>query len=295
MVKADSAIWITKFGMTCALLLTCCWVAPRVFKNLPQFPAVTTDEQQVEVFDRYFQMPVQDIVLVGSSLSYRLKERFFEQSDVRNAAIPGGSSLTGLAIIEGAPVSRPRVIAVETNILNRGVDNDLLNRFRNAKRSADTFRPLRTLAAYYQNALDGTLAVSVARRQLVLERPPATYDTERGIAKALIEWNKPIYEEAILRDTRALKSFVEKLEAQGIKIFFYEVPYPPILDQTGYATVTRKTLDQIFGPANNRRLKLEYPAGELRWNDDGAHLDERSAVIVASALANAINKKLADQ
>jgi hypothetical protein len=36
-----------------------------------------------------------------------------------------------------------------------------------------------------------------------------------------------------------------------------------------------------------------YPAGELRWNDDGAHLDERSAVMVASVLANAISKKLA--
>jgi hypothetical protein len=289
MLKAASAIWFTKFGVTCTFLLTCCWVAPRVFTNLPQFPPVTTDEQQVVVFDRYFQLPVQDIVLVGSSLSYRLNEQFFEQGGVRNASIPGGSSLTGLAVIESASASRPRVIAVETNILNRGVDNDLLNRFRKAKRSADTFRPLRTLAAYYQRALDDVPAVSVAS---ILERAPATYDSERGIADALAEWNKPIYREAILRDTRTLKSLVEKLEAQGIRIFFYEMPYSPNLDQSGYVTMTRKILDQIFGPANDRRLKLEYPAGELRWNGDGAHLDERSAVIIASALTNAISKKL---
>jgi hypothetical protein len=288
MVKAASAIWFIKFGMTCALLLACCWAAPRVFKNLPQFPPVTTDEQQVMVFDRYFQLPVQDIVLVGSSLSYGLNERFFEQGGVRNAALPGGSSLTGLAIIAGEAASRPRIIAVETNILNRGVDNDLLNRFRKAKRSVATFRPLRTLAAYYQRALDDSHTVSVAS---ILERAPATYDTEPGIV-ALAEWNKPIYDAAILRDTRTLKSLVEKLEAQGIKILFFEMPYSPNLDQSGYVTITRKILDQIFGPANDRRLKLEYPASELRWGGDGAHLDERSAVIVASALANAISKKL---
>jgi hypothetical protein len=295
MVKADSAVWFVKFGVTCALLLTCCWLAPRIFKNLPQFPPTTTDERQVVVFDRYFQAPVPDIVLVGSSLSYRLKEQYFERGDIRNAAIPGGSPLTGLAIIGAAPARLPKVIAVETNILNRGIDNDLFQKFRNTKRADYTLRPLRTLAAYYQNARDDDLTFSAARRRAILERPAATHDTERGVAESLVEWNKPIYGEAISRDSKALKSLVERMEDRGVAIFFYEVPYPPILDQTAFATITRKTLEQAFGPENNRWLNLEYPAGELRWNDDGAHLDERSAIIIASALATAIRKRSVPQ
>ena len=95
MVKAESAMWFAKFGLTSAVLLACCWVAPRVFPTLPQFPPTTTDEQQVIVFERYFQLPILDVTLVGSSLSYRLKEEFFELGNVRNAALPGGSSRRG--------------------------------------------------------------------------------------------------------------------------------------------------------------------------------------------------------
>jgi hypothetical protein len=73
------------------------------------------------VLERSLTLPQQDIVLVGSSLSYHLKEWYFTQGDVRNASIPGGSPLTGLAIIAAAPSARPRAIVVETNVLNRGI------------------------------------------------------------------------------------------------------------------------------------------------------------------------------
>jgi hypothetical protein len=292
MVKTESAIWFGKLGVTCAFLLACCWAAPRVFTNLPLFPPTTTDQQQVAVFDRYFHVLPRDVVLVGSSLSYRLNEGFFEHNNVRNAAIPGGSPLTGLAIIEAAPGLRPHVIAVETNILNRGIDDNLFQKFKNGKRSDGGLPPLRTLAAYYQGALDDLLTYSEARRRGILERPAAMHSTEQGIPiAAQVELNKSINQAAILADAKMLKSLVERLEAQGVLVVFYEMPYSPISNQTDYATMTRKSLDQVFGPANNRRLKLEYPVSELRWNADGIHLDERSAAIIASALANAISKK----
>jgi hypothetical protein len=292
MVKADSTIWFVKFGITCLLLSTCCWAAPHIFKNLPQFPPATTDEQQVAIFEKYFQLPALDIVVVGSSLAYRLKEQFFERGNVRNAALPGGSPLTGLAIIEASPALRPPVIAVETNVLNRGIDKELFQKFRNARRRDDMLRPLRTLAAYYQSALDDVLTFDAARRQSIIARPAASYDTERGIANAQIEWNKPIYDDAMLKDATMLKSLVEKLEAQGVAIFFFEMPYPPKMDNTGYAVTARKTLEQVFGTGDKRWLSLDYDAGQLRWYD-AAHLDDRSAIIFASALDDAIGKKRA--
>jgi hypothetical protein len=292
MAKAGAASWFVKFGITCAVLLACCEAAPHVFRNIPQFPPTTTDERQVVILDRYFQLPALDIVLVGSSLSYRLKEQFFEDGNVRNAALPGGSPLTGLAVIEASAAPRPQVIAVETNILNRGIDERLLQKFSKARQRDDAVRPLRSLAAYYQSALDDALTYNAARRRSILERPAATYDTERGMANALVDWNRPVYDEAILRDAKTLKSLVERLERQKVRIFFFEMPYPPMMDNSGYATKTRETLAQIFGARDNRWLKLDYAASELRWYD-AAHLDDRSAIIFGSALIDAINKKLA--
>ena len=225
-------------------------------------------------------------------MSYRLKEEFFEHGNVRNVAIPGGSPLTGLAIIGAAPAVRPRVIAVETNILSRGIDDSLYQKFKNAKRSDDTLRPLRTLAAYYQSAMDEVLTFSETKRRSILDRPAATSDLERDTATGLVEWNNPYYDETYLKDAQTLNSLVEKLEDLGVTIVFFEMPYTPILNQTRYTTMVRKALQQVFGINNKRWLNLEYPADEMRWTGDGAHLDERSALIFASALDKEIRKKL---
>jgi hypothetical protein len=291
MVRAGSASWFVKFGMTFAILFAFCWAAPRIFRNIPQFPPTTTDEEQVATLQRYFQLPVQDVVLVGSSLAYRLKEQFFEHGSVRNAAITGGSPLTGLALIEASPSLRPRVIAVETNVLTRDIDDKLFQEFKNARRPDDRLRPLRSLAAYYQSVQDDALTYSAARRRSILERPAATYDIERAMEKELVDWNKPVYREAILSHAKLLKSLVEKLEAKGVTIFFFEMPYPPKMDNSGYPTTIREVLRQIFGPENSRWLKLDYPASELRWYDPN-HLDDRSAIIFATALENAIRKRM---
>jgi len=247
---------------------------------------------QVDVINRFFQLPAQDVVLVGSSLSFRLKEQYFEHGDVRNVAISGGSPLTGMAIIAAAPLARLRVVAVETNILERTIDNDLLERFKNAKRRTDTLRPLRSLAAHYQGVQDDTIIYSRARIKAIIARPPAPDQSSQQVAEALDEWNKPTNYEAMAAGAATLKSLVERLEAEGVTIFFYEVPYPKQLDRSVYAKMAREALARVIGPDDRRRLTLNYPAAELRWNADGVHLDDRSAVIFAAALDDAVHKRL---
>ncbi len=56
--------------------------------------------------------------------------------------------------------------------------------------------------------------------------------------------------------------------------------------------MAREALARVIGPDDGRRLRLEYPAEELRWNADGIHLDDRSAVIFVAALDDAIHKRL---
>lgn len=56
----------------------------------------------------------------------RMKEEYFFNVDVGNVALPGGSPLTGLQIIDRATKRKPAVIVVETNVLSRGVDDPLV-------------------------------------------------------------------------------------------------------------------------------------------------------------------------
>jgi hypothetical protein len=94
-----------------------------------------------------------------------------------------------------------------------------------------------------------------------------------------------------MRDAKTLKSLVDKLEAEDVIVVLYELPLSQALQETGYVKTTRKILENVLGPHNNRWLNLEYPAEELRWEGDGAHLDERSAIIISAALDDAIRKK----
>ena len=43
----------------------------------------------------YLREPVPDVVLVGSSITFRLKEEYFATRGLRNLALAGGSPVTG--------------------------------------------------------------------------------------------------------------------------------------------------------------------------------------------------------
>ena len=133
-----------------------CWIAPQCLKDIPHFASTTTDEIQSKIVDRYLNSPVAPIALTGSSFTVRLREEFFHKLFVRNLALPGGSPLTGAAIIEAVAAARPRFVAIETNTLSRGIDQAMVERVRtsNAQRAPTNFRPLRSLAALYQQKLN---------------------------------------------------------------------------------------------------------------------------------------------
>src|SRR6201994_4643379 len=144
--------WLIRFAATLALLYAGCVAAPRFLGDIPQFPAVTGKAMQLDTLDRYFRLPQLDIVIVGSSLAWHLKDWYFAGGNVRNAALAGGTPLTALAIIAAAPSARPRAIAVETNVLDRSLDDKLFEMFKDAHRPQPPLPPMRTLAAWYEGA-----------------------------------------------------------------------------------------------------------------------------------------------
>jgi hypothetical protein len=286
--------WLIRFGVTFALLWSGCWAAPRLLANIPQFKPVTTGQAQEEIFNRYFRYPRTDVVIAGSSLAYHLSEPFFERGNVRNVSLPGGSPLTALAIIEAAPSAKPRVIAVESNILDRSIDKELFEKFKDAHNPVQPLPLMRTLAALYEGARAGDLPFTSERIRSILALPPGPDRSNTLVATIWDDWNKAQPRQAMLDHAYLLKSLTEKLEAQGVRVYFFNMPYPSRLNGSRFATVTREVFDQVFKPDDKHRLTPDYPLGDMRSEADGVHLDDRSSVVFAQALDKAIAAKLAE-
>ena len=100
--------------------------------------------------NRYVQEPTPDLVLVGSSVAWRLKEEYFSQPRVRNLALAGGSPVTSLDIV-AKQKSLPKIVLIETNVLTRLADDALIAKFSGGARTEALFlRPVRTAVAAYE-------------------------------------------------------------------------------------------------------------------------------------------------
>ena len=286
-----SSDWLIKFMATLALLYAGCWAAPRIFGDVPQFPAVTSEDLQASVLDRYFKLPQLEIVIVGSSLAWHLKDWYFERGNIRNAALAGGTPLTALAIIAAAPSARPRAIAVEINVLDRPRDERLFETFKDSKPPRLPLPLMRTLAAWYEGARNGSLPYDRTKIQSVLASSPGPDRSSRSVDAIWSDWNQPLKRDVLVEHARQLQALAKKLESQGVRVFFFEMPYPSRLNDSLYARTMHEAFWEVIGPNDQRRLDLRYPVDAMR-SLDGVHLDTRSAVVFAAALEAAIIEKL---
>ncbi len=283
------SVWFTRFGAAFFIGLAVCWGIPRFLTDIPDFPLVNSERHQFRIVNHYFQSPAPAIALAGSSLTERLKEHYFARRDIRNIGIGGGSALTALTLLADTAWKRPAVIAVETNIMSRGVDQELVRAFKKVDHPIATFVSPRTLLALYQRKLDGIPpAFDPARCENILRAPPAkSLIKVDDTAAARSEHDNPTVEALIRNDVATLKLLVEELESKGVKIFLYDLPTMPAMEPTRYVQMTRSALSEAFSP--DRWLELKYPVSDIRW-DDAIHFDDRSAIILACALERALNK-----
>jgi len=290
-MDAISRGWLIRFAATLALLYAGCVAAPRFLGDIPQFPAVTGKAMQIDTLDRYFRLPQLDIVIVGSSLAWHLKDWYFARGNVRNAALAGGTPLTALAIIAAAPSARPRAIAVETNVLDRPLDEQLFETFKDAKRPQPPLPPMRTLAAWYEGARNGSLPYSRTKIQSIVASAPGPDRSSQAVEAIWSNWIRPLDHDLLLKHARQMRTLAATLESQGVKVFFFEMPYPSRLRDSLYTKTTHEVFAEVIRPDDKRRLDLRYSPEGMR-SLDGVHLDERSAVIFAAALDAAIEEKL---
>jgi hypothetical protein len=255
------------------VLMTCAVVAP-VLLNFSSLYARVYNDRRFPALSRYALEPTPDIVLVGSSMAFRLYEGYF-QTKLRNISISGGSPLTGLAILASYP-SLPHVVLVEMNVMSRQVDSDVVENF--GKNDAAAFRWFRP----YRAAISWVYYWLKYRPENVAEltsSPPATYDISASLHQAADEYASKGIDEPMAENTQTMKRLVSTLESRGCKVYFYELPYPGNLATSHFAVTARTLMHDAF-PDPKQWPQLDYHRQELRWVD-AAHLDERSAAIVA--------------
>ena len=288
-----SLVWLVKGGLSALLIMLACGLATARFGDGLLLPSTQTRDTTMITFDRYIHQPAPDVVLVGSSMAFRLKEEYFATPRVRNLAIAGGSPVTGLAIVANQ-FALPKLVLVETNVMSRAIDEALVSTYLAGSKGHSIFlRPVKTLIAAYENWLHA----QPSRAQLsqtfsdLLRQPPSNFDNRVYVDRALQQMNSENPAAVSAPNIKALEKLVDVLEQRGAHVLLFEMPYSEELESTQYATVTRKLVHDAF-PDATRWLYLDYARETLRWAD-GVHVDERSGLILARAIDSAIAPFLA--
>jgi hypothetical protein len=284
--------WFAKCGFSAAVLLLACGLATAWFGNALQLPATTTRDGTLITLNRYAKEPIPDIVFVGSSLTFRLKEEYFKTSRLRNLALAGGSPVTGLEVVANQP-RLPKIVLAEVNVLSRATDTALVERYsRSGNAEPVFFRPIRTAVAAYENwrhAPRSHSQVSFGLSQL-LRQPASDFDNRIYADRALRQMNAEDPTAAAWTNVKRIEQVIFAVEQRGARVLLFELPYSEQLEESRSAKITREIVHSQF-PDPARWLRIDFPRNELRWAD-GAHLDERSAVIVAQSIDKALSSLL---
>lgn len=270
-----------------ALLLACGLATPR-FGSALQQPTVTTRDGTILTLNRYVGEPVPDLVLVGSSVAWRLKEEYFSRARVRNLALAGGSPVTSLAIV-AKQNSLPKIVLIETNVLTRHADDALIKKFSGGARTEALFlRPVRTAVAAYEtwNHTPPNAADSRAERDRLLKELPSPFDNKVYLDRAVQQMNDDDPTAAARVNVARIRELVDDIERRGSRALLIEIPFAAEIEDSRMVRMSKAIVHAAF-PDRERWLPINPPVSELRWAD-GVHLDERSALLVVRAIESAL-------
>ena len=280
--------WFVRCAASAGVLLCAAGIATAWVGNGVQLPSTTTRDGSLITLNRYVNEPIPDVVLVGSSLTFRLKEEYFATPKVRNLALAGGSPLTGLAIV--AHRSRiPRIVLVETNVLSRSVDAGLVERYSKDDNAYPWFtRPIRTAVALYENWMHAppTREQAAQTRARLLAQSPVQFDNAVYVDRAFQQLDADEQTSSVRENAERIRRLAGLLEQRGARVLLVEVPYMGRIEEARSVKATRAIIHTAF-PEQDRWLRLVVDSSELRWAD-GVHLDERSALIVSRAVDDAL-------
>jgi hypothetical protein len=280
--------WFVKCALTAISLLVACGLATAWFGRGLELPATTTRDGTLTTLNRYVREPTPDVVLVGSSLTFRLKEEYFSTPGVRNLALAGGSPVTGFEIVANQ-THLPKIILVEMNVLSRATDKALVEKYSNGG-NADPlfFRPVRAAVAAFEdwNHTPPDHAQIALALDRLLKQAPSDFDNHVYADRAFREMNAEDPTVMAGINVIRIQHLLSAVEGRGTRVQFFELPYSDRLEESSSVRITHEIVHNAF-PDPDRWLKIDYPRSELRWSD-GVHLDPRSALIVSQSIDRAL-------
>lgn len=288
MQKISMLSWLIKCASVAAVMLLACYTVKARFGLALQQPAVTTRDGSLVTLNRYVREPTPDIVLIGSSVMWRLKEEYFSRPQVRNLALAGGSPVTSLNILAERQ-SLPKIILIETNVLTRAPDTALIEKFSGGVGAEALFlRPVRAATAAYETWNHATPDPAQARAQQdrLLSEPPSTFDNKVYLDRAVEQMNVEDPTKPTRTNVALIRTLIEDLQRRGTRALLIHIPFAPEIEDSRFVRTTKEIVDQAF-PDRERWLPINPPMSELRWAD-GVHLDERSALLVVRAIESAL-------
>jgi hypothetical protein len=253
-------------------------------------PLQTSRDGALTVLDGYMQEPVPSVLLVGSSLTTRLNEAYFDTPGLKVVGLAGGSPITALEVAL-ARDGLPKIILIEMNIMVRGEDPALLRKFTGG--APFTWpRPIRSAIAFYERWLHAPRDRQQVRLDAaaLLQRPPSEFDSHVYADRAFDQLNVEDPTVAVRGNVTKMEQLISAIEKKGSQVLLYELPYSERLEGSRSAKTTREIVHSKF-PDPDKWLHIEFTRSELRWAD-GVHLDERSALIVARSIDGALSSFL---
>jgi hypothetical protein len=281
-------IWFLKYSIAAGLALL---VYAAIAIEGPKAPPLPTSRDgALTVLDRYMQEPVPDVLLVGSSLTTRLNEAYFDTPDLRVIGLAGGSPITALEVAI-ARNRLPKTILIEMNVLVRGEDPVLVQKFSGGATSTWP-RPIKSAIALYESWHHAPPDRRQARADAaaLLRGPPSNFDSRIYADRALRQSNAEDPTVAVRGNAARVEQLITAIEKRGARVLLYELPYSEQLEGSRSARTTREIGHSKF-PEPDRWLHLDFIKSELRWAD-GVHLDDRSALIVAQSIDRALSSRL---
>lgn len=223
--------------------------------------------------------PADAKVICGSSMSDRLDAAKLGANHVK-LTFPGGGPLTGLELIRKLGRTPP-VVWVETNVILRAAEKDLLDDALSSWR-----RGLREKSPIFKEEGRpsefgvGFLKAVATKASKALETPKAAavldHDTFADVMKANREHldRKPDPKD-LAEKVAWIGTVIDELQAKGSKVILFEMPFDPSLTQLAEPTAIRKALRERFPSDRYRWLDLSQT--EAWQTTDGIHLPPAEA------------------
>jgi len=229
----------------------------------------------------YQKQPIQTVV-VGSSMTARLNEVELGQG-VYNLSFNGGSALTGLRIIKES-MFIPETILVETNILERAVNKDMLNslftpivwRIKRYLISLQyTYQPINIILSFIKTR-------SMAESVVISDKPINKKQLEFGIKRHRENGNNVgLFG---VEDLFEQQEMIDYFSKSGVKILFFQMPvHKKVLSSKKYKK-RKIIMQQMFPETTSYWINEQHQFETI----DGIHLTLNSAYKFSKLLKDRI-------